>query len=572
MGIVKKIKTRYGAMSLLKKYMITFVFLVFLPTVGLSGNFLVTVNNSLYTEYINKQNAILEDGFYNLNVNIDNIQRINETFQLYNTFLNYLEGYHITAADQVYAYNKDIYGIFNTSLLTNDVVEHISVYSNNDNLITIEPFIYNADELSAYNELKSLKVMEGIWKMDLRSAGRQMTYYSKLYTSNYSQELGIMKIDVSIEKLLKTLNKELYSYIIISDGEENTIIFDGDSISPIKGKALEQMDSQQEDYILSKSTLVVGDYHFEMVSHIKKTYPKTELIEAIVFIAMLLIVLAFFYLIIYRTFIKRINRLKRHLTVIENDNLIPIQNIGDMDEIGYTMMSFNQMTERINGLINEVYKKEIKRKESMYYALEAQIKPHFLYNTLECIRMMAEENCDFNVADSLYSLGHILRYTLRGDEDTILKDELVYASEYLSLYKNRMKNEFNYSINNNLKDSTIPCPKHIIQPIIENSIMHGFKNKVGGYHISLAVEEVDEGVLIRVKDNGEGISVEKINVINEHLGSGNIGDVLKTSNSIGLDNVNDRIKMFFGDGSGIYLKNNTESSGLTIVIKLLNKI
>lgn len=570
--VISKIKKIYGNMALLKKYLLTFIILVLIPVLFVSGNFIIRVNESLNESYYSKQSAIIKDAFYNFNINVKNVERIDETFQVYDTFLTYLSGYYFTPGEQVYVYNKDLYGIFSNTILNSDVIEHIKVYNLNDNYITIQPYIYHVDELSNHEELKKLNLLQGLWVTDFNENNYKLRYFSKLYTSNYSRELGFVEVIVSLERLLQSINSELYSNIIIKDSNGTPLSYDGNVIKSINQKQLDNAINEDGNNKVISPYQLSDKCSFKIVSYVDKNYPKSELIKEIILIVFLLAILYAFYEVNNRILIKRINKLKKHLSVIKEDNLIPIKNIGYMDEIGYTMMTFNQMTGRINSLINEVYKEELIIRETMYYALEAQIKPHFLYNTLESIRMIAEENCDFVVADSLYSLGHMLRYTLSKDEKVFIKDELLYVSEYLSLYKNRMKSSFTYTINNDVEDLSIQCPKHIIQPLIENAIQHGFKNIIDDYNISIDVKKYEHGIIISIKDNGLGMPDDEIEQINSQLKKESLGDVLNSSDGIGLKNVSDRLKMFYGDKSNITIcKNETKGLIINIIINLEEK-
>ncbi|WP_235182870.1 sensor histidine kinase [Gracilibacillus boraciitolerans] len=227
---------------------------------------------------------------------------------------------------------------------------------------------------------------------------------------------------------------------------------------------------------------------------------------------------------------------------IDKDNMqVPFKSLGN-DEIGMLGDRFKQMIERINRLINRELKLEIENKANQLKVLQSQINPHFLYNALQSIGTLALKSNAPKVYALITQLSKIMRYGMDMKEDMVLLEkEVEYIKAYLLLNKERFDDQFQYNLE--FDPDTLDCkvPKMIIQPIVENYFKHGFlytEEQVG--QLTIKGEQVEDQLIISVKDNGKGMTAERIAEINRAL----IED--HTSNSIGLRNVYVRLKLNYG--------------------------
>jgi two-component system, sensor histidine kinase YesM len=154
----------------------------------------------------------------------------------------------------------------------------------------------------------------------------------------------------------------------------------------------------------------------------------------------LLALLSVLYFWIVSSLTKRILRLSRHMRRVEPEFLNnPLKGKAGKDEIGFLITSYNAMISRMDEMINHVQKVEMLKKEADFKMLQAQIQPHFLYNTLETMRMLARSNKDYKVAEMALSLGNLFQYSLSKSDDTTLKDELDHVSAYIAIHQIRMR-------------------------------------------------------------------------------------------------------------------------------------
>lgn len=569
---IKKIYTKYNNMMIMKKYLITFSILVVIPTVILSINYFLNINKSLYTEYKNKQEKVIQSSLNNMNDYIQTIESVNKYFQSSNILINYLSGHYEKDADVITYYNNDIYNLFSYIGVTNDSISDMILYSYNTDILLIPPYIQPMNKFNYGDYVKYIKPTKGVWITEDINNSTSLFYNTKYYDENYHHELGILSIKIELETLFSTMNKDIYDYIILQTPGGN-YKYDGSIIEKQDAYTINEFNKSYENdskKIMVKYSLpkFLGDIYVVSRYNLDNIYHRNELFKAILFILLLCLILGSFYYITYKTIVKRLRVFKNHISSMKDERIIPMDEIKPMDEVGFLMLSFNQFADRINNLISKVYREEILKKEAMYYALEAQINPHFLYNTLEGIRMIAEENCDFDVSDQLYLLGSILRYTLSKNQDsTVIADEINYTIKYLKLFKNRNKGNFKYNIETDITNDQITIPKYIIQPLIENSIKHGFANKLDTCEIDIQITDDDSYVYIMVSDNGIGMEESKVVDMNKKLLETKSDEVLKYESGIGLFNVNDRIKLFNNNNSGLIIWIN-KKGGLSVQAKI----
>lgn len=226
------------------------------------------------------------------------------------------------------------------------------------------------------------------------------------------------------------------------------------------------------------------------------------------------------------------------------------------DELGQLASSINNMCERLKNFIEKSYinelkdkEHEIREKQAELKALQMQINPHFLFNTLEAIKINALIGEKADTAEMIRILAGIFRWNVRNDESIVtLEEELIYAMSYLELQQIRLKDRLRiiYEIDDEVKP--VRVIKLILQPVIENAVAYGIESKTGEGTITLSAVRENGLVIIHVKDTGPGMSAEKLESIRfgiyGSMGSG-------SSYRIGLRNVNERIRMFFGEAFGL---------------------
>lgn len=249
--------------------------------------------------------------------------------------------------------------------------------------------------------------------------------------------------------------------------------------------------------------------------------------------------------------------------VMTGDLSVRLQTDQHGDELDVISDHFNEMCQQLERYIQKSYLAEIEQKNAELEVLQNQINPHFLYNTLEAIRMKAICNGDREVGKMLYSMAVIFRSQLKEEDFITVISEIHYCKKYLELFEYRYQGKFTSEVECPEELMNYPIMKFILQPVIENYFVHGIRGEQEGNQIQIRVEKESDALLIHVIDNGRGMEAEAIAQKNLELQENSISD----RKSIGVTNVNRRVKAVYGKEYGVLLKR-SESGGMHVIVKV----
>ncbi|MDQ0255920.1 two-component system sensor histidine kinase YesM [Evansella vedderi] len=246
---------------------------------------------------------------------------------------------------------------------------------------------------------------------------------------------------------------------------------------------------------------------------------------------------------------KPIQKLTKTMSFSKLGTLKRNPNISSTVEINELNDTYNQMVDSINHLIQVVYEKEITRSRTELKALQAQINPHFLFNTLEALYWSLEENGEDELAEHVIAMSELFRYTIstpkKDSEWVRLKDELSHIERYMRIMTMRFGERLTWNIKVNEEDLLTKIPKLLIQPLVENAILHGVGNKKGAGHVSVNIERNIETskLVIKVNDDGPGMDKNKVNLLLKSLKEGVAAS--DKGNGMALANVNKRLQLYY---------------------------
>lgn len=320
---------------------------------------------------------------------------------------------------------------------------------------------------------------------------------------------------------------------------------------------------------VSKKYLIYEKNTNRDVSHIilasRKTFFRKNLTEMGLILLVGVVLTSVLLITLRRTFrryLKQVTTLVQITHSVGEGNLKDRVDTGIVQEELYDLATaINFMIESLDQFIKENYELEIKQRDAHLRALQAQINPHFLYNTLEYIRMYALSLQQEELADVVFAFSALLRNNTTHEKTTTLEKELSFCEKYVYLFQMRYPDQiaYHFKIDDSLKQLKIP--KFSIQPLIENYFVHGidytrFDNVIS---VNAAVENDD--IVIKIRDNGKGVANQRLQDIRRHLDE----PEEKLSNSIGLKNVHERMKSFFGDQYQMEIFSSEESETVLVL-------
>ncbi len=370
---------------------------------------------------------------------------------------------------------------------------------------------------------------------------------------------GVLVVDLNIVNLVKlseTTNLGEEGHIIILNNDDTLIYSSSDacvdseceSIQFVKeiiigGQKVEINDlSMYANVNTLKNTRwrIATFYNVEIID---STRNNTLLVGGLILI-ITLSVTGFVTTIISNRISSPITKLKNHMQLIQKGNLYKKIEIEGQREIVVLANSFNIMIEEIRELIDTVFYEQKEKRKSEFIALQTQINPHFLYNTLDSIVYLSENNMNEKVVEMVVALSKFFRISIsRGKNIILLSEELEHAKNYLLIQKIRYHDKFTFEFEIDEDVKAYKTVKLILQPLIENAIYHGINTEYNQGKIIIRAYKKEDYLILEVEDDGYGITDPKIQELYDRMKN---SDKLK---SVGLRNVYQRLKLYYGENT-----------------------
>jgi two-component system sensor histidine kinase YesM len=269
--------------------------------------------------------------------------------------------------------------------------------------------------------------------------------------------------------------------------------------------------------------------------------------------------------------IKPIHHLQSKMKLIQKGAFQERAAVTTRDEIGQLTEVFNRMMDEIDRLVHEVYETKLREREAELAVLQSQMNPHFLYNSLETINMMAVRDEQWETAEFVSNLGKLLRYTVDKKQTVVtLLDEILFVEAYLQVQSIRNENKIAFQIEVDPSLGSAVVPKLMLQPFIENSLVHGMDEQP--LTIKLQAKLKDDDLFITVEDDGTGMQADDLRAVEERMISRKDGrqpgsGFVQPARGHGLRNVHQRVRLLYGEPYGVTLLCKT-SRGIAGIIRL----
>jgi len=366
--------------------------------------------------------------------------------------------------------------------------------------------------------------------------------------------LGVLLTDIEVSTLASIVRKGM--------GETGHFILTSSDTTVISQSENETNNSEYS-FSYTKDISLAG---WELTGYLHPSIIENSVLSMITPILILIAVIAIIVLFASSSISYRITAQLRELAslmeVVQSGNFRVTMDTSGDDEVALLGSTFNVMVSQINNLLRDLHDEHEKLRIAEMKTLEAQINPHFLYNTLDSIIWLARKGKMDDVTRLVYSLSKLLRIGLnRGRTMVTIEEEIEHITNYLIIQEVRYADDFTYEISipdSILKNKTL---KLILQPLVENAIIHGVQQSETSETITITGEESGTDILIRVTNSGPQIPQDRLDEINLLLDKGSESDF-----GLGLRNVNERIKLYFGQHYGLHFLSNPEET--TVVVHI----
>lgn len=565
-------KKRFLSLGLRKKIQFLFLCTMIVCILFCSGIFYLILENQMQQSIADKEISNRTAISNNLDSTMKSINSISRLTMLRSTVRTFLLA-KSNSTPRTRNAIQEIHDILNTFNLSCNVVilRMDGQYLNTGPGITYVNTgkIFETEWLDEVMAQKGNYVIKAGTRDAFRSnIGEMVSFVRVINDINTQKPIGILAINLPsrfFEQTYEGLSGET-SHFALYDTSGSLICKDNEStFSSLNPENLLQNTREETDKLFYKSIFTcdtLGDSHFILASRLEVRILDglpAKLLAALIIGAFIL--LAFMWLIntyIAKNVIYPIQRLVDSMAEVQNGWLHRVSmNVND-DEIGLLKNSYNAMLIEINQLIEELLQKEKTLRMAELDALQEQMKPHFLYNTLDMIRYMALENRTDEVYNMLETLGNFYRRFLsKGSTDLSLGEEIEIVKSYLTLQRTRFEDIFTdeYEIEEGL--SSIRVPRLILQPLVENSIYHGIRPKGEHGVIRVTVKRQEDFLFLSIYDNGIGMSAHQ----RELLFSG------KDSRSFGFQGTIERIRYYYKT-EDVFEIHSVEGEYCEIILKL----
>lgn len=551
--------------SIKSKLLMIQIFCVLVPVIFSDSIFYITIKNDTVKEQKTNMKYTADRVKYNLQAVLDDCilvanhlnsdQSLNDLIsEKYDSFEDYYNKYdgvlqrnvinyyynsrHIYQVT-VYTENNTIWESKNFRILTSKIKtsDWYKKFLENDKQTTVAVYYdRNEDNPSSNNPRRTISIIR---KMDNAKDGNESILKIDVDYSLIMDELLNEKIDGN----LYVYNKK---YILFSNIDSNFNLDQFDTINHIQKKALELQDSFDFKAANEKWNISITE---NQINPLSKDVKEKEMFFGLIIFNLLLptIIIA----LVAHSIRYRVGILGNYLGKVENEEFFTIKSDYGKDEIGKLIKDYNLMVLKIKDLIEVVFKRdaekqrlELSKKQAELKALQSQVNPHFMFNTLESIRMRSLIKGENETAGIIENLAILLRKTINWGEDYItIEDEMMFVENYLQIQKYRFGDKlfFEYYIMEACKN--IKIPKLSILSFVENACVHGVEEVSHNAGIYINIYRDENKLFIEISDTGSGMDEEKLNSIRNKLKDAKI-ETLSNSKSIGILNTYMRLQMY----------------------------
>lgn len=579
--------------SLLKRIIIVYTCLAILPAFLLVIFLSVNQFNRLYSDTLSGKQLALKQITQSMNTALLSAEDISQSLAYRSPISELISRDNLNAFPiwTKRSTEESIEALKYTLKYQNLGIEEILIYTNKSELATTS-FFYQESLLYSfpfYKNFRSQKYDKALYYLD-NSETKQ--YYEKkggvahsdgtlLFVRKIQDETndvysGILVFEINPTKFLSNFSS--------TDSKENEYTFYFTNTKTFLGSSIDKqiimdIQSSPKKDVINLTNLSTKYQHtklkgYDLLIIDKETLEK----KAYLFLALRIFIIFFFLLIIQilglhyliQYIQRKINKNMNEMDAIIADGFKGTIEENEQDEFKFITIRFNKLLQKIQTLVADILTKERERKDAQIKALQYQIDPHFIYNTISIFASIADENHNFELAEAISYFGHLLRYNIKKDGGfATIKDELDNAYALNKVYSIRYREQLELVQNVASDLYQVKIIKYLLQPIIENAILHGGRNNQVKMMVSLSIERIADNLVITITDDGKGMETTQLERIRQHLliDEGAKKGAENKSTSIGLVNVYRRLQLIYGESATLNIASEP-AQGTTVTVTI----
>ncbi|QUI22301.1 histidine kinase [Vallitalea pronyensis] len=573
----------------MNKLVLSYVVLILFPILFIL-NYTSRLNREIIiADSINEKLALTNNLSNTLNNHIAHIEGISNQVAYNSQMLHFLSTPFEMNQEELNNYTNAILPFMsNLRGLNKYAIDSISIYSTNETIPETWNYFLHASNITDFawygafiesSEKEKWLIGDNLGSLGINVHERHteyMAYIKKLFDTDGAY-LGLLIIQITeksfVDNILLWVKDEENIFLINKKERElvNAKSFDEDFGIDTFFRILESGREYRYDHDtiitfkeLSNIDLIL--FYKSSIDQANEAFKHTmKIMRSIIIVSSILLILVIYYIV--KKTVGDMNSIARTMIRAASGDLSASVETTRMDEVGQIGESYNVLISRINTLIDKVVEKEMAQKNAQLNALQYQINPHFIYNTLDIFRMKLEISGEVETGNAIATFGKLLRYNLKGrDQYTTLIEEINQVENYMDIQKFRLGDNIKWHCDIPSELANQKVVKLILQPIVENSIIHGYRGYGTCLTISIYIKRYDDRYDIYIEDDGNGIDPDKLQYINHEFKISKYDRMRDKiiDRGIGLTNVNLRIKIFYGNA--YYIKVESQKGKGTKVI------
>lgn len=530
----QKIKTR-----LAWKMLFIYIFVILIPTIIFCFYYFVAVRNYLENEEYSLEQKTLEQYCSDIDDNFSNVEKVYSQVQQHSNFIRFLSGEYSSIGLQLSSYISEFSTMFSYTFLSSPYIESVKVYMVDPDLLNMGDHLESIDNVKV--SLEDPGLPKGMWGYDAQS--ESLIYRRAIWNNAYNSIAGVLEVSCKETLMLESMRN------LSDQGRRIIMQYQGNWLDVLGDPC--EIQNQNTMVVLGNLNHIPIQFRIE----IEKTGIINQLLISLLVIFLCMIGLSLLYYSIVRRLSNRITRFSQTLENQWSD--APRQYTDpENDEFSRLVCAYNDMVENNDYLLNQVKIEQLHQQETAYKMLQSQIDPHFMYNALEGIRMMAEMRDQDDISDMIFSLGKMMRYSFSVSSDQVpIEMELDFVRQYLNIQKMRLGSRLTWEVCCDEQESVEKCPRFSIQPLVENAIKYGFGPEIQHLHISVRIQRKDGLLQVLVENTGKNMEPEVLEQINSQLALGGSLKRFSSGNGVGMGNINSRMRYLYGSSFSLVMSN-----------------
>jgi two-component system sensor histidine kinase YesM len=600
--------------SIQTKLIGAYIIIILIPIILISWYLFNEFYRNTIQDTVNNNQYALESEKANILNNIEAMGRAAQFSITDREVIQYLHSAHELEVSELVDFNMNTFSNLQRLLFNNPNITNVRLFTDNPNTEEIWPIFLKESRIADRSWYKDVLERKGEARWEILQNEKDImnryntdneaswTYVSLLKEIYYPKDtrVAILEVDMLMEKFFQKLFSPIQdgqSHMLVVDRHGGMFTGNGDAFFiSMNMEQLRQAWNANSHQERSNFTVTIGDTPYLILTtvidnldaHLLNVVSLKEPVTQIhhtrnIFIAAAVVLIALLSAITYflqGLILKKLHILRDSMKKVRRGDLNVQIDMDAGGEVGELAHHFRQMMKKMNELIVEAVNKQAATKEAELSSLKNQIDAHFLYNTLENLKMMAEVEAQYTISNALTSLGAMMRYSLKWSSDQVqLRNEIQHIQNYIAIMNIRYDDKLELKLDIPSSYLEQEVLKMSLQPLVENAVKHGMnidRARREGVTIWIRASQRADGMLIEVGDNGAGMSAHQLEELHEkihmedayfHNKYGNRPEREQEGNGIGMRNVTQRIKMYYGNEYGIWVES-AEGTYTKVFMKL----